>query len=502
LQMLAEVAREEDRATPPALREVITAGEQLQITPAVVRFFGAAADGPVLLDNQYGPSECHVVTAEMLPSSPRRGGPEAWPTLPAIGRPIADTAIRLVDAAFRPVPVGVAGELLIGGAPLARGYLGRPARTAGAFVPDPFAGPAAAGGRLYRTGDLARWLPDGGIEFLGRRDTQVKVRGFRVEPGEVEAALAAHSAVREAAVVVQDAPAGRRLVAWVTTGGAAVAPSEILAELRRTLPEYMVPAALEAIDTLPRTPSGKVDRRALAVRTVAVDEGPVAEPRTPLEELLAGQWCDLLGLSSVGVDDDFFALGGHSLLATRVTARLRSALGVEVPVRRLFEAPTVAQLARVVGDLLADGGPAPVPPPVPRPPGMEEVPLSFAQQRLWFLDRLEPGSAAYNLPGALRLDGPLVVRGVEEALAAITARHESLRTVFVAGGSSDAVQRVLPAEEVPVPLPVIDLAGLGGAAEGEAVRLIRREAERPFDLATAPPWRYRLLRLPATGGVP
>jgi amino acid adenylation domain-containing protein len=373
-----------------------------------------------------------------------------------------------VDAELRPVPPGVPGELLLGGAGLSRGYLGRPDLTAERFVPDPFGPP---GGRLYRTGDRVRHrTADGALLFLGRLDRQVKIRGFRVEPGEVEAALSRHPAVRECAVLAR--PDGAGLVAYVSLRAGA-APEELRRFLAARLPAPLVPAGPVVLDALPQTPNGKVDRAALS--RLAPETGPApAAPRTALEEALAGLWREALG-AAAGPRDDFFARGGHSLLAVRLLSRVREALGSAPPLAAFLADPTLDGLARA---LLAGNGPqGPPPAPVPR---TGPLPLSFAQQRLWFLHRLEPGSAAYNVPLAARLTGALDVPALAAALAEVARRHEVLRTRFVETGGEPAQVVV---EEAAVPLPEVDRE-----------TLLAGEAARPFDLAAGPPVRALLLR--------
>ncbi|HWN44376.1 MAG TPA: amino acid adenylation domain-containing protein, partial [Thermoanaerobaculia bacterium] len=338
LQQLAEIAAEQDD-WPGALREVVTAGEQLQITQAVAELFTRLPD--CRLFNQYGPSETHVATAYALPEPAR-----TWPALPSVGIPVANTRVLLLDAAFGLAPAGAPGELCIGGDCLARGYLSRPDLTAERFVPDPF----ADGERLYRTGDLARWHRDGNLEFLGRTDQQLKIRGFRVEPGEIEAVLAAHPAVREAAVVARQDPgtAARRLVAYVATQGT-VTTGELRAAVRERLPDYMVPSAFHFLEALPLTPSGKIDRRGLPdLDTTAGEEAGSVPPRTPLEEEIAAIWRQVMGVERVGVHDNFFDLGGHSLLAVRLLARIRRQLGRDLPLASLFAGPTIAHLAAAI----------------------------------------------------------------------------------------------------------------------------------------------------------
>jgi amino acid adenylation domain-containing protein len=485
LQHLAEEALERG-AFPRRLREVQTAGEQLRVTDAIRAWLGGLG---IPLHNHYGPSETHVATALALD-----GDPAGWPLLPSIGGPVANTRCYVLDAGLRPTPVGVPGELYLAGDCVARGYLGRPGLTAERFLPDAFGG--EPGARMYRSGDRARWTAAGELEFLGRVDQQVKVRGFRIEPGEVEAALEAHPAVREAVVVARDGgPGGRRLVGYVVAeeGAEAPAAAELRAWVGARLPEYMVPAALVALEGLPLTPSGKTDRRALPEPGPSAEDGPgYAAPETPTEEILAGIFAAVLGVEAVGAHDDFFALGGHSLLASRVVARARKPLGVELPLRDVVEAPTVRALAARADALLRAGAADGAPPLVPVPRG-GPLPASFAQRRLWFIDRLEPGSAAYNLPAALRLRGRLDVPALRRTLAEVVRRHEALRTVF-AEDAGEPVQVVRAPG--PVALPVADLGRLAPAArEAEAARLARAEALRPFDLAAGPLLRAGLLRL-------
>ncbi|HEX7182936.1 MAG TPA: amino acid adenylation domain-containing protein [Thermoanaerobaculia bacterium] len=482
LQQLAEAAL--DGVVPGALRAVVTAGEQLQVGPAVVALFSRLPG--CRLHNQYGPSETHVVSEHVL-----AGPPDRWPALPPIGRPIASTCLYILDHGRQPAPVGVPGELVIGGVALARGYAGRPALTAERFVPDPFG--EAPGGRLYCTGDLARWRAEGEIEFLGRIDHQVKVRGFRVEPGEIEAVLRQARGVREA-VVVAHGSGIRRLVAYVMAGAGAIpSVSELRAWLRERLPDYMIPSAFVVLDALPLTPSGKVDRRALpAPQAAAVEEKDAATPRTPTEELLAQLWSSLLGCDRVAPGDNFFELGGHSLLAAQATWRVRELFGIELPVRVLFESPTLADLARRI-DAGRREGTAPEAPPVrPLPRGVP-LPVSFAQERLWFLHQFDSESAAYNLPGIVEIQGALDPTLLALCIDRLTERHEALRTVF-SDVEGRPVQVVLAASRRP--LPSVDLSGLPSRArEAEAHRIAFAEARRPFDLTRGPLLRATLIRL-------
>ncbi|HEX2204790.1 MAG TPA: amino acid adenylation domain-containing protein [Longimicrobium sp.] len=468
---------------PEALRGVrhLTAGGDV-VSADHVRRVLAAFPG-VRVTNGYGPTENTTFTCCHHADAP----PPEGVNLP-IGRPVASTRVYVLDARMAPVPIGVAGELYAGGAGLALGYLNRPELTAEKFVPDPFSPDPAA--RLYRTGDRVRWRADGSVEFLGRADTQVKVRGFRVEPGEVEAALRAHPRVRDAVVTVrEDAPGDRRLVAHAATDAGAAALRAFLAE---RLPDYMVPSAVVAMDALPLTANGKVDRRALPAPEWAGEPDGYVPPRTATEEALAGLWSEVLHVARVGAHDDFFALGGHSLLATRVLSRVRRVFEVELGVRVLFEAPTLARLAPKVDEARGAETLAAAPPVRPVPRG-GALPLSFAQQRLWFLDRLEPGSTRYNVPVALRLSGPLDVAALEKAVDRVVRRHEALRTTFAAV-EADAVQVIAPPSAFTLAVEPIEDADDG---EAEALRRARAEADAPFDLARGPLFRARLLRMGA-----
>ncbi|HZF08187.1 MAG TPA: amino acid adenylation domain-containing protein [Thermoanaerobaculia bacterium] len=486
-------------ARPSRLREVITAGEPLQVTPSVRQLF-AGLPG-CTLSNQYGASETHVVTALTL-----LGPAAAWPAQPAVGRPIANVSIHLLDEHLRPAPIGVRGEICAGGACVPRCYLNDPVLTAVKLVPDPYG--RVPGGRLYRTGDLGRRSADGLVESLGRIDGQVKVRGFRVELGEVETVLSRQPGVRDAAVVPQGVGEELKLVAYVVPGPESGPEADLVESLRqalqRRLPEYMVPAAFVPLAALPVNANGKLDVPALPAPEARRSAVAYRPPRTPAEELLAGVWREILGVERVGLDDSFFELGGHSLLATQVVSRARSAFGVELPVRALFEAPTLAGLAQRIEALRGGGGDPPTVPTIPAAPPLVPlprsgpVPLSFAQERLWFIEQLRPGSPLYNLPMALDLGGPLDVRALAESLAALTARHEALRTTF----GVDARDGGRPVQVVQPPsapdLSVVDLEALPEPARRATLTALAAvEGERPFDLARGPLVRAVLLRAAA-----
>jgi amino acid adenylation domain-containing protein/non-ribosomal peptide synthase protein (TIGR01720 family) len=413
-----------------------------------------------------------------------------------LGQGMEDVQVLILNGARRLAGVGEVGEIYIRSHHLARGYLGDTALSAERFLINPFAqaGPGA-GDRVYRTGDLGRYLPDGTAEFAGRADFQVKIRGFRIELGEVEAALSRYPGVKECVVVVrEDRPGDRRLAAYLVAE-AAPSPRDLHSFLVQRLPEYMVPSAFVTLPALPLTQTGKVDRRALPVPG---DEGmaeAAARELSPAEELLAGIWADLLGRDRVGPSDNFFELGGHSLLATRMLSRVRGSLGVDLPLRALFEEPTVEGLAAYVERAQRNAAGLQAPPIVPVARG-GAAPLSFAQQRLWFLDQLEPGSFAYNIAGGLRLTGTLDVPALERTLTEIARRHESLRTTFTTV-EGEPVAVIAPPS--PFDLPVHDLSGLPEAErEQAALALGTEEIQRPFDLERGPLLRVTLLKLSPT----
>ncbi|HEY0606711.1 MAG TPA: condensation domain-containing protein, partial [Herpetosiphonaceae bacterium] len=536
-------------ATPaddlPALKTVLAAGEAC---PAAV--VARWAPGRRFV-NAYGPSEASVCATFALCVAADQP--------PPIGRPLANVEVLVLDAALEPVPIGVAGELYIGGVGLARGYRGRPDLTAERFLPHPFS--RTPGARLYRTGDLVRWRPDGNLEFLGRQDHQVKLRGFRIELGEIEATLRQHPAVQQAAVLVREYPSASgdypdmRLVAYVVgenleprtknlteeprtqnlepngeqrtenkeqksptdspspaaqeregepatagqgegrrSGGEGLS-STFRRHLAERLPSYMVPSAVVIMDQLPSTTSGKLDRRALPLPNLGKTEASnYVAPRDSVETTLAQIWHDVLGVERAGVHDNFFELGGHSLLVMQVIARIRDTFAVDLPPRSLFETPTIAGIAVTIEQALTHEQPFHLP-PITRIGHQKQPPLSFAQERLWITEQLNPGRSAYTMPAALRLDGPLNVAALNRSLQAVVARHEALRTAFrVSDGQ--VFQAVAP--ELTIPLLVDDLRAEPPLTEAEIQARITAEAAQPFDLQHGPLLRLRLLRLHPT----
>jgi amino acid adenylation domain-containing protein len=488
LRLLLDEARRRGGERPPLsrLRWLVSTGEAL---PPELWAEWLAVYPRVALLNAYGPTECaDRVTHQPLPQPPAAGTSRT-----PIGRPLRNTRLAVVDAELRAVPIGVAGELCIGGAGVARGYLHDPERTALSFVPDPF----ADGSRLYRTGDRVRRRTDGGLDFLGRIDFQVKVRGFRIELGEIETALGQVPGIRQAVVLA--GAESQILVAHLTSEpGADPAALERRAgdSLRERLPDYMIPSVFVWHEEMPLTPNGKLDRRALSsLRSTVVREGHVA-PRNPVEESLAGIWAEVLKRPGLGVYDDFFAAGGQSLLATQVVTRVREIFGVDLPVRTLFQKPTIAGFAESLEMALLHGRGLPPAPPMTRIPDAERagpLPPSFSQDRLWFIDQWMPGLSAYNIFGAVRMRGRLDLPVLERSFAELVRRHEVLRTTFTAVDGRP-MQVIGPARGFPIPR--IDLSAL--PAERRAALSSQRkdeEAERPFDLARGPLLRAVLLQL-------
>ncbi|MGB3292554.1 MAG: amino acid adenylation domain-containing protein [Phormidesmis sp.] len=475
---MAELLRMQ--AVPASVRTVNLAGEALH-NPLVQQIYRETAVKQVF--NLYGPSE--DTTYSTYASVPR-GATQS----PAIGRPIAQTEVYILDSALQLVPIGVAGELHIGGAGLARGYLNRPDLTAEKFISNPF-GP----GRLYKTGDLARYRADGTLEYLGRLDHQVKIRGFRIELSELEATLHQHEGIQAAAVTAHtEQSTDRSLVAYIVPHQAAPTSAQLRHFLKQTLPHYMVPAIFVFLEALPLSPNGKIDRRALPApqRQRASSTEPVP-PRTPTEACLVAIWSDLLGVD-VGIEDDFFESGGHSLLATQVISRLRTALGIELPLRYVFEYPTIAVLSAQVERVRQEERESSslAIQSVDRP---TELPLSFTQQRLWFLDQLAEGQTAYNMPAAIRLDGQLNEAALAQAMVAIIQRHEVLRTTFHESDTSDTVVQVV-GPPPSLPFETVDLQGVSAAAQpAEIHRLATAAAQQSFDLSRGPLISLKLLKL-------
>ncbi|MBE8997953.1 amino acid adenylation domain-containing protein [Nostoc sp. LEGE 12447] len=524
LQQLAHAASIA-QSYPASLRQIMTAGEQLHITPVLVNFFKELSG--CTLQNQYGPTESHVVTSFTL-----KDVASSWSLLPPIGRAIANTQIYILDSHLQPLPIGVPGELYIGGVAISRSYINSPELTAEKFIPNPF---AKDGNRLYKTGDRVRYLPDGNIEFLGRIDNQVKVRGFRIELGEIETVLAAHPQIKEAVVIPrEDQPGNKRLVAYIVPKQH-LDTSELLCYLKQKLPEYMLPSAFVKLLDVPLTPSGKIERRALPAplsretRNISTDFIP---PRTATEEVLTAIWSDVLGLEKVGIHDNFFALGGHSLSAMQVIARLRETFKVELPISCLFDYPTIVELDRQIseyrqkeaGEQGSRGAGeqernnhsfsfscAPVPSckndltpflkPVPR--NTKELPISLTQLEFWILAQLHPGIPVYNIPLAYRLTGLLNVTALAQSLVEIVRRHETLRTTFAIASSGaqpianrQVVQKI--AQQPILPFSAIDLRKLSQSKterKALAQRLVTEEKNQPFDLEQEPLLRVKLLRL-------
>ncbi|MFC6014269.1 amino acid adenylation domain-containing protein [Nocardia lasii] len=463
-----------ETALPSSLRAVLAIGEALPAATATQ--FRAATTAT--LHNLYGPTEAAVsITEYEVAQDPTHVVP--------IGTPAWNSALYVLDARLHPVPIGVAGELYLAGDQLARGYHGRPALTADRFVASPFAPEA----RMYRTGDVVRWRADGTLEYLERADFQVKIGGFRIELGEVETALLRCADVRAAvAVAKRDERAGTRLIAYAaadfTPGAEHVVATRLRTELAAELPAYMVPAALVVLDALPLNANGKVDRAALPEPEFA--EATFRAPATPLEQLVADTFTEVIGSRGAGLDDDFFALGGNSLMATRLAARLGAALGAQVPVAAVFDAPTVAALAAHLADL----DPTSARPPLVKRTTEGPAVLSPAQQRMWVLHQLAPQSAAYHIPAAIRLTGDLDLPALRAAIADLLARHDTLRTRYP-DTAAGPVQQVMPAWAGAVDLTPIPVAP--DAVEARITALVAQ----PFDITAAPPVRIALYTLGA-----
>ena len=463
-----------------SLRRLFSGGEAL---PAELRNRVLAQLPAVQLHNRYGPTETAINVTHWHCT---RADGERSP----IGRPLGNVICRVLDADLNPVPAGVPGELCISGIGLARGYLGRPALTAERFVVDPL---GEQGARLYRTGDRARWTADGVIEYLGRLDQQVKLRGFRVEPEEIEARLLAQDGVAQAVVLVRETAVGAQLIGYFTAVDASEDQDVQIARLKTALaaelPEYMVPAQLLRLHAMPLSPSGKLDRRALPEPQWQVREH--VEPVTELEQQIAAIWCEVLGLAQVGLRDDFFALGGHSLLATQIISRSRQACDVELPLRALFEHSELGAFAEQIR-LIQASGRTNKQPPIDKVDRSKPVPLSYSQQRMWFLWQMEPDSPAYNVGGMARLRGVLHVERFEAALQALILRHETLRTTFP---SVDGVARQQVHADTGMRMGWKDFSKLpADQREQKVQQLADAEAHLPFDLETGPLLRACLVK--------
>jgi len=466
-----------------SLKCVVVAGEAC--TTEVIERHSNLLTGAGLF-NEYGPAEGAVWSSVSDDCSKLFNAPVT------IGRPISNTQMYILDQNLEPAPIGVGGEIYISGAGLARGYLGRPELTAEKFMPNQLG--KKGGERLYRTGDIGRFLPDGTGEFIGRVGEQVKIRGYRVELREIESLLNEHGGVKQSVVVVrEDVKGDTRLMAYVVGEEGTTGPS-LKRHLRERVPEYMVPEAILVLEEIPLTANGKIDRKRLPLVSNSVRqlEEEYVAPQTPIEEIVVGIFEEALCLDWVGIHDNFFEIGGHSLLATRVISRVRSTFDVEIGVRSIFEEATAEGLARKIAEATGAGGEERARPLV-KAPRDGKLSLSFAQQRIWFIEQLEPGNAVYNCPGAVRLEGPLNLKVLEVVINEIVRRHEVLRT------------RIEVEEEMPVQvieewkfrsLSLEDLTNWQREErEAEVKRIAREDAETTFDLRRGPLMRVRVLKL-------
>ena len=474
------------------LRLVIFGGEIALVQH--VRTWRALVGEEIHLNNGYGPTETTIAATWYIPPAQFDDLTHVSAGLP-IGQPMRNLQAYVLDKHLQPVPVGVSGEIHLGGAGLARGYLNNPALTAERFIPHPFS--RQAGARLYKTGDVGRYLPNGDLIVTGRTDQQVKIRGFRVELGEVETALTRHPEIKECVVIAQaEASGSKRLIAYVVAEQeGATSSSELRGYLKGNLPDYMIPSAFVTLAELPLTANGKVDRRALQTLEVEIAGGERVLARTPVEEIVAAIWAEVLGRETVSVHDNFFELGGHSLLATRVISRVRDAFGQEVPLRSLFEQPTVAGLAQEIEAKRGEDGGEPTV-ALRRVSRARPLPLSYAQERLWFLDQLHPGSTAYTVAIGTGFSGALDVDVMRASFNELIRRHESLRTTFAAL-EGEPVQII--AEKQEFNLPLVDLTALPATtAKVEAARIAAAELRQPFVLSEGPLLRASLLRTAPT----
>ena len=475
------------RRLPAPLRVFMTGGESTPME--CVRAWSTLVEGSTRFISSYGPTETTVTTMWRGAAADAM----SWGT-PSItlGGPLQNVRLYVLDAALQPVPPGVSGELCVAGAGLAHGYVDRPDLTAERFVPDPIS--SAPGQRMYRTGDRVRYRADGLLEFLGRFDHQLKLLGVRIEAGEIEALLRQHPRVR-AAVVTTARPASRPvLVAYIVADAPVPGDAEMRQHLAAHLPSTVIPTAFCFLPALPITPNGKLDRRALPMPDLIDAERAIVEPRTETERLLIEMWSEALGVTGISADDDFFAVGGHSIVAARLASRLREAFGIDLSVRAMFEAPTVAQLGKLIDDRRRSREDE-------RRPALVSVerkgpmPVSFAQQGFWLLEQFEPERPIYANPEVVRFRGALSVPAFVQTLTAIVGRHESLRTTFRA--VDGAPKQIIEAAR-PVDVPVIDLEALPpGRREAAATELARVEAHTPFNLSRGPMLRVTILRMAA-----
>ncbi len=480
---------------PKLLRLVILGGEKARLEHVrrwhktiADRWSQNGLDRPLLVNN-YGPTEVTIVATSCFLTPPDSDTTQAQEI--SIGKPIRNVQVYLLNSQLQPVPIGVTGEIHVGGAGLARGYLNRPDITAERFIDNPF-----DSGRLYKTGDLARYLPDGNLEFLGRIDNQVKIRGFRIELGEIEAAVSAYPRIQQSvAIVREDTPGNQRLVAYFVSSDEQINPNDLRNFLKVQLPNYMMPSAFVQLDGLPLTPNGKVDQRALPLPPTQLENDvSFVAPSNPTEQTTADIFANVLGFDAVSIQQNFFELGGNSLLATQAISRLRQAFQLEIPLRTLFEAPTVMELSLLIDEVLTEELVETAPPIVPIPRDADTpVPLSWAQERLWFLNQLEGPSTTYNMSTALQVQGPLDVDSLNQAFEEIIQRHEVLRTCFQSEDSASPIQVILPT--VPFQLQFVDLQGVSPTElETRLQQQITEENQTPFDLSAPPLIRVRLVQ--------
>lgn len=477
LRQLADAAELTDRALPD-LREVYVGGEALQLTPAIRTLFRRNPEAALI--NVYGPTEAHIVTAYKVP-----GAPDDWPAVAPIGTPIRGTRIYVVNQAGQKVPPGLPGEVMIGGDAIARGYLHNPRETAERFIPDRFAN--QPGARVYRTGDLARRLPSGVLEFVGRIDHQLKIRGYRVEPGEVEAALVAHPGVRQVAVQGRNDTGEMRLVAYLVLRGTPLSSGELRAFLAPRLPDELIPSAFVVMSELPLTPDGKVNLKALPAPQAApprepeTDEASRVENMDALERLIADVWQEMLGIEQVAADDNFFELGGQSMVAFRVITRLNELLSLRLPVMDVFRFPTVSELATSVREAQARAGSMEKPPLLRDPDLPAETEASPSQEMLYRMNTEAPNLPAENQDLSMRIVGTLDVAALERALGEITRRHDVLRSRFRRAGNV-LMHAVVPWQ--PLRLSISEASG-GTDEERWAVagQIHQRRWSSSFDLA-------------------